>query len=126
MSQLPRSSQPSLGLFDPFLNQGLFSDHLLLERLAGFPEWRAWTPERCADLHGEMKALLEGYERTRQPHNEEDTRNQWLDPVLKALGFTYHRETALRSGKPDYALFLDESAKGQAAQALRLGQPEAY
>lgn len=126
MPQLPRSSQPSLGLFDPFLNQGLFSDHLLLERLAGFPEWRAWTPERCADLHGELKALLEGYERTRQPHNEEDTRNQWLDSVLKALGFTYHRETALRSGKPDYALFLDESAKGQAAQALRLGQSEAY
>lgn len=124
----PASSplQPNLGLFDPFLNQGLFSDHLLQARIAEFPEWQAWTPERCADLHGKLKALLEGYARTRQPHNEEDTRNQWLDPVLKALGFSYHRETALRSGKPDYTLFEDDAAKGRAAQALRSGQAEAY
>ena len=124
----PASSplQPKLGQFDPFLNQGLFSDHLLQARIVEFPEWQAWTPERCAALHGELKPLLEGYNRTRQPHNEEDTRNQWLDPVLKALGFTYHRETALRSGKPDYTLFEDEAAKGRAAQALQFGQPDAY
>lgn len=124
----PASSplQPGLGLFDPFLNQGLFSDHLLQERIGEFREWQDWTPERCAALHGELKALLEGYAQTRQPHNEEDTRNQWLDPVLKALGFSYHRETALRSGKPDYTLFEDDAAKGRAAQALQSGQAEAY
>ncbi|MBP1772655.1 MAG: restriction endonuclease [Holophagaceae bacterium] len=126
MPQASDSHQPGLGLLDPFLNQGLFSDHLLQARLSEFREWRDWTPEQCAALHGELKALLEGYAQTRQPHNEEDTRNQWLDPVLKALGFSYHRETALRSGRPDYTLFEDDAAKGRAAQALRLGQPEAY
>lgn len=126
MPQPSNPAQPSLGLLDPYLNQGLFSDHLLQTRLTEFPEWRAWTPEKCTALHAELKALLEGYTRTRQPHNEEDTRNQWLDPVLKALEFSYHRETALRSGKPDYTLFADDAAKGQAAQALHLGQPGAY
>ncbi len=126
MAQIPDPHQSNLGLFDSFLNQGLFSDHLLQARIAEFPEWQAWTPERCAALHGKLKALLESYAQTRQPHNEEDTRNQWLDPVLKALGFSYHRETALRSGKPDYTLFEDDAAKGRAAQALQSRQAEAY
>lgn len=122
----PTPIQPSLGVLDPFENQGLFSDHLLRERIGSFLEWQVWAPERCAVLHGELKALLDGYARTRQPHNEEDTRNQWLDPVLRHLGYSYHREAALRSGRPDYALFGDDAAKGQAAQALNAGQAEAY
>lgn len=57
-SSNPSSIQPSLGLLDPFENQGLFSDHLLREHIGIFPEWQAWTPERCATLHHELKALL--------------------------------------------------------------------
>jgi hypothetical protein len=62
-------------LLDPFENQGFFSDRLPRERIGSFPERQAWTPERCAALHGEIKILLGGYARTRQPHNEEDKLN---------------------------------------------------
>jgi len=62
-------------LLDLFENQGLCSGHLLRERVGRLPERQAWTPELCAALHGELKILLGGYARTRQPHDEEDKLN---------------------------------------------------
>jgi hypothetical protein len=105
----------------PFTNSGLFSNHLLQNRMQGHPAWLHWTDAECARLHGELSRLLKAYTTAMQQKNEEDTRNQWLDKVICLLGFEYSREVPLGGGRIDYVLFADQDAKAGASAATKEG-----
>ena len=91
--------------------QGLFSEYYLAQRL---PHQSFWQRDGLAALHAQLLAIYRAYEVTLVQKNEENTRNDFLDPVLKALGYEYHRETATQSGAPDYALFASLKDKQEA------------
>jgi hypothetical protein len=94
------------------LQEGLFSDYCLSERLPGQP---FWDRDGLAGLHARLLSIYDAHKMTLVPQNEENTRNDFLDPVLKALGYEYHRETATRSGTPDFALFASVQEKQEAS-----------
>ena len=118
--------QPNLGLMPPFVNSNLFSDHLLRERLPDLKAWGHWSNDGCRALHEGLEKLLAGYLKTKQSKNEADTRKQWLDEVIKLLGFECHTETKLRAERPDYVLFEDRETHIKASAALQADDPNNY
>ncbi|MCL1892610.1 MAG: BREX-1 system adenine-specific DNA-methyltransferase PglX [Holophagaceae bacterium] len=102
---------------DPFINTGLFSDHYLLERITSTPAFQYWDEEKCREIHQKLKALYISYSKARIEKNEEDTRSEWISKVAEMLGFTFKRETTVKSGTPDYALFYDEQTRIDAVTA---------
>ena len=96
-------------------NTGLFSRNFLESHISDEPYWG------CDDHAGRVLAEItslyrDEYKPARQEHNEEDTRNAWLDPVLKALGWEYHRERRIQRGRPDYMLYDSRAHKQHAAK----------
>jgi len=70
---------------EPWNNQGLFSRNFLETRIQQEPYWDC--DERAAHLLEEIARIYrEDYEPVRQDQNEEDTRHEWIDPVLEAMG----------------------------------------
>ncbi|MBA3970018.1 MAG: restriction endonuclease, partial [Gemmatimonadetes bacterium] len=103
-----------------FDNRSLFSDHYLLERLPGRPEWgedvsAAWSTLQAlyADRRGRVEELSEAQLET-----------EWVQPVLsQVLGWHYEVQTPVtgmdgRVNRPDYSLFATEASK-RAAQDQR-------
>ncbi len=96
-------------------NHYLFADYYLDNRLIDQPEWRT----------AEVSATLDTLTRlwaTFTPHhdNEPQTEEEWIRPVLRALGHTFNVQVALKTPfgtrKPDYILYPDEASR-QAAKA---------
>jgi Eco57I restriction-modification methylase/N-6 DNA Methylase len=102
----------------PFRNQQLFSEHFLRERL---PEWPQFADLDAAGLLDELRALWEAESSGLEGANEAQTEERWIQPVLRALGFTYTVQVGVPVGlnrrQPDYALFLTDDDR-RAADAL--------
>ncbi|MFD3005204.1 Eco57I restriction-modification methylase domain-containing protein [Thermus tengchongensis] len=104
------------GLFRkrPYRNQGLFSEHYLEVRLRETPEWSE-DPEpvrrELLELYRSKRAILENA-------NESQTEEEFIQPVLKALGFAYWVQDAQKASgslqRPDYVLYPDEDTKAKA------------
>lgn len=92
----------------------LFSNHFLNTRLVQMPEWKEDplpTLERVRKLW--LTAAQHG-----ATWNEAQTEQEFIQPVLTALGWEFIVQAKSKRGgqvtRPDYALFADETAKGDA------------
>jgi len=117
------SSQMALGIKDSelsaaFVCKGIFSANYLHQHFGksgDFPKLDDVRPiyEKIKNRWLEEYAGL----RTRK---EAYTRTEFLDPVLKEIGWTFIPEQELPSGvtrkRPDYCLFLDDEARQRAAK----------
>ena len=127
--------------FARHFNQGLFSDYYLNEIVPGLPEWNAFLEsfkERQA-LHKTLTGLRQQVKP--ETLNESQLEEQWIKPVLTALGhhFTVQvkiRYTAGGYRKPDY-VFVSSAAEVYAladdiyeppriAHALAVGDAKAW
>lgn len=98
----------------PYRNQGLFSEHYLEHRLPEEEEWKE-DPEpirqRLLALYTSKKGFLE-------KANEAQTEDEFIRPVLEALGFAYWVQDAVKAAggvqRPDYVLYPDEETKVRA------------
>ena len=106
-----------------FLNRGLFSDHFLKARL---PQWKEWkVDEELANFRRELISLYESKKAILPKLNEAQTEKEFIEPVLDLLGYadSYIVQTPTKVGvktnRPDYALFPDETTKDKAYQKLK-------
>jgi hypothetical protein len=102
----------------PFRNQRLFAEHFLRERL---PEWSEFAALDATELFDGLRELWEAEAAGLERANEAQTEERWIQPVLRALGFTYTVQMGVPVGlnrrQPDYALFLSDHDR-QAAESL--------
>jgi Eco57I restriction-modification methylase/TaqI-like C-terminal specificity domain len=92
----------------------LFSEHYLTRRI---PETSLWNEDISKDFQY-LQNLYKQKQSILSSLNESQTENEWIQPILERLGFSYIVQTSLRkSGKvqrPDYSLFLDDNTKQEA------------
>lgn len=106
-------------------NQSLFSTHYLTERLPTLREWNTDLTSlftRLTSLYAKSQAVTETW-------NEAQTENEFIRPMLDALGWNYIPQvSSARGGKrnvPDYALFADEKTKNK-SYSLQKSAEEFY
>lgn len=108
MEQVERSNA------QPYMNQALFADHYLRERMADHAEWR----EDIAPLFDRFKKLYVERLPRLENANEAQTEDEFIKPALDFLGFEYipqiKYKRAGQTNRPDYALFADASTKDEA------------
>jgi hypothetical protein len=103
----------------PLINRDLFSNHWLKARLPMEPDW--------AQCKGAAKQTLEQLgdlwriqrDRVVQYGDEQGLEEAFIQPVLRALGWTLKYQPHLKGRDPDYALFIDESSLEAALQESR-------
>ncbi len=99
-------------------NQGLFSDHYLRTRLPEQPEWQA----DYGTQHAELDALLDNAVAALPTLSEAQTEQQFIRPVLDALGWSYETQITFRAlgrdYRPDYALFASEQQRSDARSTV--------
>jgi hypothetical protein len=92
----------------------LFSEHYLTRRI---PETSLWNEDISKDFQY-LQNLYQQKHNILSSLNESQTENEWIQPILERLGFSYIVQTSLhKSGKvqrPDYSLFLDDNTKQEA------------
>ncbi|MGB8345802.1 MAG: hypothetical protein WCD86_13025, partial [Ktedonobacteraceae bacterium] len=102
-------------------NQRLFSDYFLDHMLPGEEPWRAAWQQLAAEAAPVM-ALLKGIYKRFVPGNEAQTEDDWIKPVLAALGHTFEVQAALKSPdgakRPDYIFYRDDAARHANRNAL--------
>jgi hypothetical protein len=105
--------------------KSLFSDHYLRHRLPDHPEWGDDVSQPLAAL----RALYEGKRGILPNLNEAQTEAEFIRPALEILGFAYIPQASVRRAgrplRPDYALFADETTKGE-AYSFRGSEPAFY
>jgi hypothetical protein len=105
--------------------KSLFSEHYLRHRLPDHPEWGDDVGEPLAAL----RTLYEGKRGILPNLNEAQTEAEFIRPALEILGFAYIPQASVRRAgrplRPDYALFADETAKGE-AYSFRGSEPAFY
>ncbi len=103
-------------------NRGLFSDHYLATRLSELPEWG----DDYAPLRGRLSALLEAKADALPTLSEAQTEQQFIRPVLDALGWSYETQITFRAlgrdYRPDYALFLSDDRQREARSTVSARQ----
>lgn len=109
--------------FGPVKNSELFANHWLERRLPRESEWTAHRADaiacldRLAKLWRDKKAIL-------TPNLGEPTmEDEWVHPVLDALGWEYVYQTLIHGRRPDYALF-DSAASKRAALGAGRQNPD--
>jgi hypothetical protein len=96
-------------------NQRLLSDYFLDHMLPGEEPWRAaWL--RLAEEAAPVMARLQAIQRRFRPGgNEAQTEDDWIKPVLVALGHTFEVQATLRTPdgakRPDYIFYRDDDAR---------------
>lgn len=98
----------------PFLNQGLFSDHYLETVTPSLPEWG----EDVSAVKGALAEIWESASGLVHGH-EGQTEEHWIRPVLLQLGYAFQVQTAVPDADggmrwPDYALFEGDGVRGAA------------
>ena len=92
----------------------LFSDHYLTHRITETSEWN----EEVRVYFDKLQSLYQQKRHILPNLNESQTENEWIQPILEELGFSYIVQTSLhKSGKvsrPDYSLFLNDTTKQDA------------
>jgi len=99
-------------------NRGLFSDHYLATRLPELPEW----DQDYGTLRAGLSALLKQKANALPTLNEPQTEEQFIRPVLNALGWSYETQITFRAldreYRPDYALFLTDQQQREARSTV--------
>jgi len=98
----------------PFRNTGLFSDHFLAGegRLESDPEWA--SPQGVAEVFACLQQeWSERADLLTEHTNESQTEEDWIWPVLRALGWDFEVQQPVRgvNRRPDYALVPSAQAK---------------
>jgi hypothetical protein len=110
-----RASQEELSL-SPVENGGLFSQNFLDNRLPQWPEYRDLD---CGELLERTRAIWEREGPALAKVNEAQVEEHFVQPILDLLGHAWTPQagysTATGRGVPDYALYLSEEARLQAA-----------
>jgi len=92
----------------------LFSRHYLETRLPDHPEWSE-DPQPALEA---VRALWEKARQYGDTWNEAQTEDEFVKPVLAALGWSFIVQPKARHGarvtRPDYALFADDAARDAA------------
>jgi type I restriction-modification system DNA methylase subunit len=107
--------------FSPIRNSGLFSNHWLEHRLPLEPEWAELREEATNAIHALSELWEEKEKHVEHYANEQTLEVEWIQPVLRLLGWQFDYQTFLRGDRPDYALFLDDAAYDA---ALKSGKRE--
>lgn len=95
-------------------NRELFSNHYLTRLLPETEAWEDVDEERLSEAANEIKAIYD--DSLLSEYNEDQLRNNVLDPVFEILGLTIETEETLSTGRrrPDYAFFEGEEARQSA------------
>src|SRR5579864_5052404 len=75
------------------LNRGLFSDYYLDRIIPTTDEWPPLYAE-AKRIHAQLRAQLEGLRL--EALDEAQLENQWIQPVLKAIGHFYSVQVKIR------------------------------
>lgn len=103
--------------FGPVRNSGFFSNHWLENRLPLEPEWLELRDEAAGVLKQLTAIWKEKGKRVELYENEPTLEVEFIQPMLRALGWRFDYQTFLRGDKPDYALFMEETAYDAALHA---------
>ncbi|MBC8446827.1 MAG: Eco57I restriction-modification methylase domain-containing protein [Chloroflexi bacterium] len=108
---------------DEAQSKTLFSRHYLDTRL---PDHREWA-EDFLPTFAAVRALWQKARQYGQNWNEAQTEDEFVRPMLKALGWTFTVQPKARKGgritRPDYALFGSVEAKAEADRYLGQDDP---
>lgn len=115
--------QPELMENTVYLNTGLFADYFLSEKLPASDAWReAMNSTATEDVLEKLKELYQSKKGILEHLNEAQTEQEFIQPVLAILGFSYIVQTPAkamgRSLKPDYALLADNETKNKAYEEV--------
>ncbi|NUM46393.1 MAG: N-6 DNA methylase, partial [Anaerolineales bacterium] len=132
-SHLPKSTSSSVShpsqaanstknLRDDMQAKKLFSDYFLQTRLDSLPEWA----ENPRPVFARVSALWQKARQYGETWNEAQTEDEFVKPVLEALGWSYIVQVINKRQltRPDYALFRDETSKNEAYKFQ--GQDDAF
>lgn len=104
-----------------YTNSDIFSERYLSKELLRRPEWDC--DEDAESALEELQTLYEEEYETVQNYedDEEDTIDDWIQPVLKILGFEDLGETGFpnEAGSIDLVLFDSDGARRESAEARR-------
>lgn len=102
-------------------NRELFSNHYLTRLLPETESWKGVESDAVAAAAVEIEAIYADHADLLAEYNEDQLRNNVLDPVFEALGLTTETEETLSTGRrrPDYAFFSDETARQSAFERRR-------
>jgi hypothetical protein len=99
----------------PFHSRKLFAEGFLSGRL---PEWPEFERLDVTALFAQLRDLWEHERAGLRSANEAQTEERFIQPILRALGFSYTVQVGLRTGtgrrQPDYALFLSDDRRREA------------
>jgi len=108
---------------DETRSKTLFSRHYLNTRLPNHPEW-AEDPRPTFEV---VRALWQKARQYGQNWNEAQTEEEFVKPMLKALGWAFTVQPKAKKGgritRPDYALFGSDQAKAEADRYLGQDDP---
>src|SRR5215203_656476 len=98
----------------PHRNHGLFSDHYLNETLPQRPDWQG-VVEEAGLVMEHIKGIFEEY-KPASNEKEAQTEEDWVRPVLKALGHTHFAvqpslKTPDGTKAPDYVFYRDQASR---------------
>lgn len=95
-------------------NQNLFSNNYLDYRLPETDLWKGQKDNAASVFEVISKAYTSLRDSNLGPGEEAELENKFIQPVLSALGYTYHVQPRAHRGAkkkiPDYALFRDDEA----------------
>lgn len=100
-------------------NRELFSNHYLTRLLPETEPWDQVDEENLQEAAREIEAIYD--DSLLAEYNEDQLRNNVLDPVFSVLGLTIETEETLSTGRrrPDYAFFEDDEARESAFERRR-------
>lgn len=101
------------------LNCDLLSNHWLEHRLPQEPEWTELRAESDAALNRAADLWQQERDRVEQYGSEASLEQAFIQPLFEILGWKLIYQTWLQGRRPDYALFLNETAKDAALAAGR-------
>ncbi|KXA94029.1 hypothetical protein AKJ36_03585, partial [candidate division MSBL1 archaeon SCGC-AAA259I07] len=101
---------------EPLDNEGLFTNQFLEEKVKNLPEWE--EEDEIKEAFEEIKDIYESKKNILSSCKESQIRNEFINPVLKVLGFHLGVKTPIQQSakQPDYALFKNKDDKLEAYQ----------
>jgi len=101
------------GILRPHLNQQLFSDHFLNDRLPRIAEWQALLPG-AEPVRRELTLLYQNRKAVLSELGEMQLEEAFVRPILRALDHTFSVQAPLATSqgtkRPDYILYVSQAA----------------